>query len=184
MHIGKYTYIVGGESNIKVKEWEPKGEIIIGNFCSIAGSLEIFTGGNHRTDRFTTYPFGHVYQDRFNKFNGNGHPTTNGDIVIGNDVWIGESVTILSGITIGDGAVVGAKSVVTKDILPYHIVGGNPAKVIRKRFSDDVINKLLEMKWWYWDDHIINEFCDTLCSDNFEELCRRYDALKANGTIK
>lgn len=182
MRIGKYTYIVGGESSINVKKWEPSGEILIGNFCSIAGGLEIFTGGNHRTDWFTTFPFGHIYQDRFNKFNGKGHPVTNGNVVIGNNVWIGEDVTILSGVTIGDGAVVGAKSVVTKNVEPYHIVGGNPAKVIRKRFSEGVIDKLLEIKWWYWDDHIINEFSDILCSDNFEELCKKYEAFKVNRT--
>jgi acetyltransferase-like isoleucine patch superfamily enzyme len=167
MKVGKYTY---GTGNITVHNFGERSELKIGKFCSIASNVEVFTGGNHRIDWFTTYPFGHIHKDIFDKFNGEGHPATNGDVVIGNDVWIGTGVTIMSGITIGDGAVIAAKSVVVKDVEPYSIVGGNPAKFIKKRFSDEVINKLLELKWWDWNDKDINDKASLLCSDNVKEL--------------
>jgi len=181
MIVGRYTY---GDKNINVRAWEPNAEIRIGNFCSIAQNVDMFTGGNHRTDWFTTFPFGHVYQNVFNKYDGHGHPANNGDINIGNDVWIGDSATIMSGVTIGDGAVISAKSLVAKNVEPYTMVGGNPARVIRKRFSDDIIIKLLEIKWWYWEDSLINDFSDVLCSGNFEALCKRYEEYKNRGIVK
>lgn len=120
MIVGKNTY---GVNNIKV-HWQGKCVVKVGAFCSIASNCNIFLGGNHRIDWITTYPFGHVHQDKFSKFNGVGHPATNGDVVIGNDVWIGTNVTIMSGITIGDGAVIAANTHVVKNVEPYSIVGG------------------------------------------------------------
>ena len=142
MSVGKFTY---GTPNI-LNIWENSAHVKIGNFCSIASNVNIYTGGNHRTDWVTTYPFGHIHKSIFNKFNGKGHPTTKGDVVIGNDVWIGSNVTIMSGITIGDGAVIANNSHVVKDIDPYSIVGGNPAKHIKYRFTPEQIEKLLEIK--------------------------------------
>ena len=118
----------------------------------------------------TTYPFGHINQGVFNKFNGQGHPTSKGNVVIGNDVWIGANVTIMSGITIGDGAVIANNSHVVRSVEPYTIVGGNPAKLIKYRFSKEQIEKLLEIKWWYWDDAKINNLCPLLCSGNIDEF--------------
>ena len=127
-------------------------------------------GGNHRTDFVSTFPFGHMSRDTFTKHHGIGHPSTKGELLIGNDVWIGDGATILSGVTIGDGACIGTKSVITKDVPPYTIAAGNPAKHIKKRFSDDIITKLLEVKWWELDDHIIDHISPLLCSNDFKQL--------------
>ena len=151
MSYGKYTYGVPGI------HWNNNdAKLVVGNFCSIAQGVNIYLGGNHRTDWVTTYPFGHINQNIFNKFNGNGHPSTKGDVIIGNDVWIGSNVTIMSGVTIG------------KSIEPYSLVGGNPSKLIKYRFSPDQIEKLLQIKWWYWDDNKINNFTSLLCNNNID----------------
>lgn len=165
--IGKYTY---GERNISIKQWGEGANLHIGSFCSIADNITVFLGGNHNTEWTSTYPFGHINTKTFNTFNGKGHPSTNGDVIIGNDVWIGSGVTIMSGVKIGDGAVIAANSHVVKDVQPYSIVGGNPAKLIKKRFADNVIDQLLELKWWDLPDDKINEIVPLLCSDNIEEL--------------
>lgn len=168
MSFGKYTY---GNPEIK---WEnSNAKLIVKNFCSIASNVKIYLGGNHRVDWVSTYPFGHIHQNKFNNFNGEGHPSTKGDVIIGNDVWIGDNVTIMSGVTIGDGSIIANNSHVVKDVEPYTLVGGNPAKFIKYRFTKEQIEKLLEIKWWDWDDEKINEFSPALCSndiDNFIEL--------------
>jgi acetyltransferase-like isoleucine patch superfamily enzyme len=162
---GKYSY---GAVDIKARDND--AILIIGNFCSLAEGLKTYLGGNHRPDWVTTYPFGHVYKDIFNNFNGYGHPSTKGDIIIGNDVWIGANVTIMSGVTIGDGAVIANNSHVVKNVEPYSLVGGNPAKFIRYRFTQEQIEKLLKIKWWYWDDDKINKFTPLLCNNNIDEF--------------
>jgi acetyltransferase-like isoleucine patch superfamily enzyme len=164
---GKYSY---GINNIKVFHWGEPAKLHIGSFCSIAENCIVYLGGNHRTDWITTYPFGHVNKNIFDNFDGKGHPSTNGDVVIGNDVWIGNNATIMSGITIGDGAVIAANSHVVKNIDPYTIVGGNPARPIKQRFSKEIIDKLLEIEWWSWPDQKINIYLPYLCSDNINEL--------------
>jgi acetyltransferase-like isoleucine patch superfamily enzyme len=164
MSFGKYTY---GSPNIYGVN---DAKLVIGNFCSIATNVNIWLGGNHRSDWVTTYPFGHINQDIFNNFNGVGHPSTKGDVIIGNDVWIGHNVTILSGVTIGDGAVIASNSHVVKNVEPYSLVGGNPAKFIKYRFTPEQIEKLLEIKWWYWDDEKINKFTTLLCNDNIDDF--------------
>ena len=95
---------------------------------------------------------------------------TNGDVDIGNDVWIGEHVTIMSGVTIGDGAVIATNSHVVKNVAPYSIVGGNPAKLIKYRFTEEQIQKLLEIKWWNWNDEKINSYLPLLCSSNIDDF--------------
>jgi acetyltransferase-like isoleucine patch superfamily enzyme len=107
MVIGKHTY---GTENLQIYFTDSGSNLTIGNFCSIAGNVKIYMGGNHRTDWVTTYPFGHASKDIFNNFNGQGHPVTKGDIIIGNDIWIGQNVTIMSGVTIGDGAIIANNS--------------------------------------------------------------------------
>jgi len=164
--VGKHTY---GSHNIEIYYWGENTWLDIGNFCSISGHIHVYLGGNHRIDWATTYPFGHINQSIFNSFNGQGHPQTKGNVVIGNDVWIGTHVTIMSGVTIGDGACIASNSVITKDIEPYSVVGGNPHKLIKKRFDDKIINQLLELKWWDMDDYAINEMSPYLCSSDFSQ---------------
>ena len=175
MNHDKYTY---GQPEIR---WENNEAYYkCGKFCSIASNIKIYLGGNHRTDLISTYPFGHIHTNIFNKFNGIGHPATKGSVIIGNDVWIGDNVTIMSGITIGDGSVIANNSHVVKNIEPYTIVGGNPAKFIKYRFSTEQIEKLLKIKWWEWEDEKIkwwewedekiNINTHLLCSNNIDEF--------------
>lgn len=154
--IGRFTY-----GNPLVREWDEGAKLKIGNFCSIANDVTILLGGNHRGDWVTTFPFNITF-DEFKHITG--HPATKGDVVIGNDVWIGMGTLILSGVTIGDGAIIAARSVVTKDIEPYSVVGGNPAKKIKNRFSDKVIKDLLKLKWWDWEMEKINQYVPLLLS--------------------
>lgn len=130
-------------------------QLIIGKFVQIAHGVRFITGSaNHDMKAFTTYPFfnfmmtpetnGEDFTTMFEKM---GHK---GDTVVGNDVWIGMDAMILPGVTIGDGAIIGARAVVSRDVAPYTMVGGNPAKVIKKRFSDEMIATLLEIGWWNW----------------------------------
>ena len=122
-------------------------------------------GGNHRVDWVTTYPF-NVLPQYFSKGKDIlGHPASKGDIIIGNDVWIGNGASIMSGVSIGDGAVIGARAVVAKDVKPYEIVVGNPAKPIKMRFDDDTIEKLLELKWWNLSIDEINLIVPLLMAD-------------------
>jgi len=162
---GKYTY---GAPNIK---WGNSGaKAVVGNFCSIAGNVTIYLGGNHVSSFITTFPFGCCNRDIFDKCNNPMHPTTRGDVIIGNDVWICDNVTIMSGVKIGDGAIIANNSHVVKNVEPYTMVGGNPAKLIKYRFTPEQIEKLLEIKWWYWDDDKINEFSQLLCSENIDQF--------------
>ena len=165
--IGAYTY---GAENLKIKSWgneTSNKKLVVGKFCSLAGNIQVYLGGNHRTNLVTTYPFGSRHTNVFNRCK----PWTGiskGDVIIGNDVWISENVVIMSGVTIGDGAVIANNSHVVKDVEPYSIVGGNPAKLIRYRFTTDQIKKLLEIKWWYWDDEKINKYSPLLCNENID----------------
>jgi acetyltransferase-like isoleucine patch superfamily enzyme len=168
MEIGKHSYC---HRDTLVLQWaSDTAKLYVGKFCSIAAHLTVYLGGNHRTDWITTYPFGHINQHIFNTFDGTGHPSTKGSVVIGNDVWIGNNVTIMSGVKIGDGAVIAANSHVVKDVEPYSITGGNPAKVVKYRFNPDQIQKLLEIKWWDWEDDKINKYAPQLCSTNINDF--------------
>jgi len=162
---GKYSY-----GMLDILSWGEGAKLTIGSFCSIGSSGKVYLGGGHRTDRITTFPFGHINKEIFTNFDGSGHPKTNGDVNIGNDVWLGEHVTIMSGVTIGDGAVIAANSHVVKSVAPYSIVGGNPAKFIKYRFTSEQIQKLLEIKWWNWNDEKINKFAPLLCNNNIDEF--------------
>lgn len=175
--IGDYTYYDDKNGADKFEEhvthhYEFIGDkLIIGKFCQIASGIEIImNGANHRMNSVTTYPFNIM---------GNGWEKVTpkledlpikGDTIIGNDVWIGENVTILPGIHIGDGAIIGANSVVTKDIPPYYVAGGNPCKIIKKRFSDELIAYLEQLKWWNWSEEKIFNNLEILCSSDLEKI--------------
>ena len=129
-----------------------KDKLVIGKFCSIAcGAKFLFTSANHTMKSLSTYPFPLFFEEwGLDKKDVTKSWDNKGDIIIGNDVWIGYEAVILSGVTIGDGAIIGTRALVTKDVPPYTIVGGMPAKIIRKRFEEETINLLLEKKWWNW----------------------------------
>lgn len=154
--VGDYTYyddfedVHNFEKNVKYHFNFVGDKLIIGKFCQIASGVTfIMNGANHLQDSVSTFPFAIFGEDWKDAMEGKSYPTK-GDIEIGNDVWIGFDATIMPGVKIGDGAIIGSKSVVAKDVEPYSIVGGNPAKLIRKRFSEQRIEELLEMQWWDW----------------------------------
>ena len=144
----------------------------IGRFCSIAcGAKFLFTSANHAMRSLSTYPFPIFFEEWGLDVKEITNAWDNkGGIVIGNDVWIGFEAVILSGVTIGDGAVIGTRAVVTKDVPPYTIAGGVPAKLIRKRFSDDVISELLKIQWWNWSENRIRKNMEAIQSGRIENL--------------
>ena len=172
--VGVYTYyddfedVTNFEKNVKYHFDFTGDKLIIGKFCMIASDVTfIMNGANHLTDAITTYPFAIFGNAWVNAMEGKNYPSK-GNIVVGNDVWIGYNATIMAGVTIGDGAIIGTNSVVTKDVEPYAIVGGNPAKLIKKRFSDDEIKDLLEIKWWDWEIEKITRNVQNLTDKNVE----------------
>ena len=171
--VGKYSY---GNVLIQGKI----SRLYMGKFCSIAGGVTIFLGNEHNTKRVTTYPFCAISQmEKANMDWGvrrtHGHPISKGDVHIGNDVWIGQRATILSGVSIGDGAVVGAESLVTKNVKPYSVVGGNPARFLKWRFPESIRQALLRIKWWEWDDEAIKDAASMLCNEDIVAFIAKYD---------
>jgi acetyltransferase-like isoleucine patch superfamily enzyme len=151
----------------------------IGRFCSIGDDVTFLPGGNHRPDWVTTFPV----RIRFDLPGArtDGHPSSRGDIVVGHDVWIGRGAKILSGVSVGDGAVVGAYSVVSRDVAPYTVVAGNPAREIRRRFPVDVAGALTRIAWWNWPDEVVADRVSELCSDQVEAFVARYDPAGSPG---
>ena len=164
--IGEHTY-----GKPRVISWGEGASLTMGKYCSIGTNVFIFLGSEHRVDWVSTYPFPFLWPAA--KYI-QGHPSTKGDVVIGNDVWIAFGTTILSGVTIGDGAAIGACSVVTRNIPPYAVAAGNPAQVIRYRFDDETIQKLLEIKWWNWPDDKVAENVHLICSDSLDVLIKKF----------
>lgn len=175
IHIGDYTYYddsndpTGFEKNNVLFNYPEFGDqLIIGKFCQIASGTRFIMGpANHRITSVTTYPF--------NVFGGDWSQVTpphmgqlphKGDIIIGNDVWIGRKSIIMPGVKIGDGAIIASYSVVTKDVPAYGVVGGNPAKLIKKRFDDELINILLKIKWWDFEPQQLLEIMPLLCNED------------------
>ena len=162
VEIGDFTY-----GNPRVVSFNEGAKLVIGRFCSVAQEVRIMLGGEHRPDWVTTYPFNaQIEQFRYIQ----GHPKSKGDVIIGHDVWIGMGTTILSGVHIGSGAVIGANALVAKDVPDYAIVAGNPAKLIRYRFRQPVINRLLATEWWNWNDESLLEAIPLLQSSQIEEF--------------
>ena len=149
-----------------------KDRLIIGKFCSIACSAKfLFNSGNHKMASLSTYTFPLFFEEwDLEKENVAQAWDQKWDIIIGNDVWIGYEAVVLSGVTIGDGAVIGCRAVVTKDIPPYTIVGGVPAKPIRKRFDEETIKELQKIKWWDWTEEKIAGKIPAIQAGDLEEL--------------
>ena len=152
-----------------VHDWKEGSTLKIGSFCSIAEDVNIFLGGHHRTDWITTFPFpafckpaSYIEDYAFSR----------GDVVIGNDVWLCTNAVILSGVNIGHGAVVAAGAVVTKDVEPYSIVAGNPARCVRYRFEKTERQKLLNLAWWDWPEEMLFKAIPLLCSGDIEGIVK------------
>ena len=161
------------EKNNVLYHYPVNGDTLkIGKFCSIAcGAKFLFTSGNHSLQSLSTYTFPIFYEEwGLDAKDIRSAWDNKGDIVIGNDVWIGYEAVILSGVTIGDGAIVGARAVVTKDVPPYTIVGGVPARSIRRRFDEETIKKLEALRWWAWDEERIKRSIPAIQSGDIEAL--------------
>ena len=175
--VGEYSYYDDMDGAEKFEDhvthhYEFIGDkLIIGKFCAIAKGIEfVMNGANHRMCSVTTYPF-NIMGGGWEQFT----PTLadlplKGDTVVGNDVWIGQNVTVMPGVNIGDGAIIAANSVVTKDIPAYCVAGGNPCKIIKKRFDDELISYLQEIKWWDWSPEKIFANLEALCSGDLEQI--------------
>lgn len=173
--VGKWSY---GKPNIY--RWDWKSKVIIGNFCSLGPDINFYVGGEHRADWIST---SQLPASQFNKTFKKSKSIKNfgkskGDIVIGHDVWIGGRSTILSGVTIGTGAIIAAGSLVVNDVEPYTISGGNPNRVIKKRFEDIVIKKILDTEWWFLKDTEIDDLSKFLLSSDTEKFFSYIDSIK------
>lgn len=180
----RWGYEIGAHSygRPKVRFPESGRKLAIGSYCSIADRVEILLGGNHRVDWATTYPFSALRELWPSAPDTDDYHGSRGDVTIGNDVWLGSGATILSGVTVGHGAVVAAHALVTKDVPPYGIVGGNPAKVIRYRFDEATIAALLDARWWDLPKERIATLIPLLQSDRIKELIAAVRVLRAQST--
>jgi virginiamycin A acetyltransferase len=178
--VGDYTYyddpedVYNFERNVLYLFEFMGDKLIIGKFCQIATGVRfIMNGSNHAMNGFSTYPF-KVFGGQWSSKDPM-QVVSKGDTVVGNDVWIGNCATIMQGVKIGDGAIIGTNSLVSKDVEPYTIVGGNPAKEIRKRFDEETIQMLLALKWWDWDVQKITDNLEAITSGKIDELKRIYE---------
>jgi virginiamycin A acetyltransferase len=172
--VGDYTYyddtedVYNFEKNVLYLFDFIGDKLIIGKFCQIASGVRfIMNGANHAMSGISTYPF-EVFGKSWSNTLSN--DLNKGDTVIGNDVWIGNSATIMPGVKIGHGAIIGTNTLVTKDVAPYTIVGGNPGKLIRNRFDQQTIDFLLELAWWDWPIERITKHVKDIASGNLEIL--------------
>ena len=175
IEVGRFSYYSGyhhphsfeGCVRYLDKKRKDVDKLIIGNYCSIGSGAVFMMAGNqgHRSDWVSTFPF--FYQANIFKHSRNPYQKS-GDTVIGHDVWIGSEAMIMAGVTIGSGAIIGSRAVVTKNVEPYAIVGGNPAKVIKFRFEKEEIKRLLKLKWWDWSEQEVKDGMGFLCGGDVE----------------
>jgi len=168
----KFNIGIGTYGNPEIKFANSGNNFIVGNYCSIANGVKIMLGGEHRIDWVSTYPFNRTMLSASNI---KGHPRSKGDVVIGNDVWIGLNTLVMSGVRIGNGAVIAANSTVVKDIPDYAIYGGNPAKFIKWRFSEEIIEKMNHIQWWNWSEQRIEDNVDLILSDDIGTFVKKFE---------
>ena len=150
-----------------VHDWGEGSTLRIGAFCSIATNVQIFLGGNHRSEWISTYPFPAMVPGLETV---QGYGFSDGDVCIGSDVWLCSNSMILSGVSIGHGAVVAAGSIVTRDVEPYAIVAGNPARLLKWRFTSEIRTSLLQVAWWDWPTEEISRLAPLLCSGRIDDF--------------
>lgn len=167
--VGPHTY-----GPLVLRHWGAPGTYVcrVGDYCSIADGAQVFLGGYHRPEWVSMYPFG-----AFAEWRGPGvrtdHTVGRGDVVIGSDVWLGSQCMIMAGVTIGHGAVVAARAIVSRDVPPYAIVAGNPARVVKHRFDDETIADLLAIAWWDWPEERVRQNLDLLLSSDMAAFIER-----------
>jgi acetyltransferase-like isoleucine patch superfamily enzyme len=164
------------DRNVNIISWSDEYKIKVGKYCSIGRDCNFFLHANHRSDWITTSSqlWGPVTPEVAKLHMEMGHPSCKGDITIGNDVWIGAKSTIMSGVKIGHGAIVAAGALVTKDVEPYSVVGGNPAKHLKYRFEEQQIKDLLDIAWWDWEESKIKEEAMTLWSQDLNHFIEKH----------
>jgi acetyltransferase-like isoleucine patch superfamily enzyme len=162
---GEWTY-----GQLKVLSWGTNSKLRVGRYCSIGGGVTIIVDGQHRLDWVTTYPMRLVSAT----VNERDQVTSKGDVLIGHDVWIGDGATILSGVRIGNGAVIGARAVVASDVPAYSVAVGNPARVVRMRFSEPQIAALEKIAWWNWPNDRVKNLTTQLCSGRIEDFIHEH----------
>lgn len=173
--VGEFTYFSDEDFESHVTHhYDFNGDrLIVGKFCQIAAGVNfIMNGANHQMNAVSTFPF-YIFNGWQQEAPPMSEMPLKGDTVVGNDVWIGQNATILPGVRIGDGAIIGANSTVGSDVEPYTIVAGNPARVIRKRFDDELIEVLEEVKWWDLPADEINELIPVLSCSDLEKVKRK-----------
>ena len=176
--VGDFTYIADSDFESHVTHFYPwsRDNLIIGKFCQIAAGVEfVMNDANHKMNAVTTFPF-YTLEGWEMNIPDPSEMTFKGNTVIGNDVWIGQNAVILPGVHVCDGAIIGANSVVGSDVAPYTIVIGNPAKVLRKRFDDELIGLLLKFKWWDKSIEEINALIPILTSSDLEKVREEIEA--------
>lgn len=172
----QYTIGRGSYGVPEVHDWNEGSSLKIGAFCSISAYVQIFLGGEHRLDWVTTSPLSYMFETADIQNYGQ----SKGDVIIGNDVWICANAVILPGVTIGDGAVIANGAIVTRDVEPYSVVAGNPAKNIKFRFSPEVIAQLLDVCWWNWPEALIKKHITSLQSNDIHNFIHTATKIKEN----
>lgn len=168
----QYRIGVGSYGGLNIVRYPGDARLQMGSWCSVAADVKVFLGGEHRPDWVTTFPFNELPEFAHIA----GHPRTKGDVIIGNDVWIGREAMIMSGVRIGDGAVIGARAVVVRDVPPYGIVVGNPAKLLRMRFDDRTVERLLAIAWWDWPEERVRRAIPKMLSTDIEAFLAEAEA--------
>lgn len=175
--VGDYTYFDDRrygpdkfeEYNVLYNYDFSKVKLIIGKFCAIAAETRFLMTGDHKLDAISTYPFP-IFQNGWETAYNIADLPVKGDIIVGNDVWFGYDCLIKGGVTIGHGAIIASRAVVVKDVPPYAIVAGNPAKIVKMRFDDKTTGRLLQIAWWDWNIEKINRYLPLICNLDVDRL--------------